>query len=138
MEDYWTSFYTNFNISDESDFAKFVEKYIVINPNTVLYDIRCGNMRDTNYFKKKGINSIGIDKYCKKTDIVNDIFTVLNNNFKIHELMTQYIYMRFFLHTLTIDDIQLLIEKIYYNFKKVTIFIETRTCINKDYEITHF
>jgi hypothetical protein len=46
--------------------------------------------------------------------------------------------MRFFLHTLTIDDIQLLIEKIYYNFKKVTIFIETRTSINKDYEITHF
>ena len=60
-KNYWNNFYKKKHISKPSLFAKFCVSKLR-NYNKTIYDIGCGNGRDTVFFNKKKINSIGIDK----------------------------------------------------------------------------
>ena len=70
---YWEKFYKKFNIKKETKFSRFVLKRI--NRNNKLIDIGCGNGRDTFFFLKKKIISVGADK----------CFFVIKNNLSINK-----------------------------------------------------
>lgn len=60
-KNYWNNFYKKKHISKPTLFAKFCVSKLR-NYNTIIYDIGCENGRDTIFFNKKKINSIGIGK----------------------------------------------------------------------------
>ena len=59
---YWDIFYKNKKItSKETSFARFVLPKLK-KKNCLVYDLGCGNGRDTIFFNKNKIDCIGIDK----------------------------------------------------------------------------
>lgn len=134
MPNFWNNFYKTFSIQKPSNFAKYLinKKYII--PNKKLIDIGCGNGRDTFYFKKKGINSFGIDNSetiinlnKKKNKILFSKVNFCDENLNL-KVKFDFIYCRFFLHT--ISDIEE--KKFLKNLKKISnkkskIFLEFRT-----------
>ena len=58
---YWNNFYSKKKvISKPTKFALFCLKYLN-SYSGILYDAGCGNARDTVFFNKKKINTIGLD-----------------------------------------------------------------------------
>ena len=128
---YWNKFYKNFSLEEETSFANFIAKKI--QPNKKLLDIGCGNGRDTIFFKKKNLKAVGLDNSktaINKNKLKNKkIFKYLDFcKKKISLDKFDYIYARFFLHTIN--------ENQEYNFfrnckkiskKKSLIFLEFRT-----------
>jgi SAM-dependent methyltransferase len=122
-EEYWDTFYTQFNLSEQSSFAEFVVGS-VSNPNLIL-DLGCGNGRDTFYFARAtqadvlaldasqvAIETIGL--VAEKAKISNRIsaqkFDFEANSLRdLHGLdverslagNTVVIYARFLIHALT-------------------------------------
>ena len=103
---YWDNFYKKNHIIKESNFANFVLKKI---KKKTLVDIGCGNGRDTFFFLKKGIKALGIDfsktAIKKNNSFISDKFILANickDNIKIKKF--DYIYARFFLHTINYKE----------------------------------
>jgi cyclopropane fatty-acyl-phospholipid synthase-like methyltransferase len=133
---YWDKFYCKDRTSlKPSSFAKFCYKKI-INQNTHILDIGCGNGRDAFYFIKKNLLYIGIDsskiiiKKLKKKN--KDFFFHIDACKKIKKnffnYKFNYIYMRFFIHAISLKDEKKLFENVLGLIKKNgSIFIEYRT-----------
>lgn len=127
-KNYWDSFYKEkLNIENESNFANFVfdELKRTNIQNVKLLDIACGNGRDTKYFSKNGIKSKGIDlsfEGNKDFDFEKkDVFDIDFSKFNVF-------YLRFFVHTITENDLDVLIKKFVDSANKNSlIFIETRS-----------
>ena len=61
IEKYWNSFFQKRGLVDKpTKFSKFCIKLLKNYKNT-LFDSGCGNGRDTIFFNKVGINTIGLD-----------------------------------------------------------------------------
>jgi hypothetical protein len=89
---YWENFYKNNEVTSRpSSFAKFCIKFIP--KNYKLYDIGCGNLRDTNYLIKNSVKAIPIDKIYGKT--FKDIKTSKKSAY----------YSRFFIHAIEEKEI---------------------------------
>jgi ubiquinone/menaquinone biosynthesis C-methylase UbiE len=144
--EYWNNFYKKFNTCEESNFARFVYKYISKLKNVKLLDVACGNGRDTFYFRKNAIDAEGVDisrTAIKKNKLISDFFYIKNVCKKKIFFKKKYnvIYARFFLHA--INEKQ---ENIFFkNLKKIAtknskIFLEFRTdkdpLINKGIKIS--
>jgi tellurite methyltransferase len=131
-EKYWNEFYRDQNVSLESSkFAIFVDEYLNQISNLAdksILDIACGNGRDSKFFKKKGYNITGIDKFSivHSSDfqfIKRDIFEMNSLN----EFL--FFYMRFFFHTLEeaeLDNLLLFLSQKISNPNSL-LFIETRS-----------
>jgi SAM-dependent methyltransferase len=131
---YWNNFYKNFLLKKESSFARYVFKKIKYKKRAKILDIACGNGRDTFFFLNKGFDIKGLD--ISKTAIkINKKF--YPNNFFLKNICSKkfyiqkkydFIYCRFFLHTINEND-----EDIFFkNLKKISdkktiIFLEFRT-----------
>ena len=62
---YWDNFYKKKKSPvRETDFAKFAYKKIK-KLQLKIFDIGCGNGRDTIFFNKKGLECVGLDKLAK-------------------------------------------------------------------------
>jgi tellurite methyltransferase len=123
-------------------FAKFVYKnFLEKDINFPLFDVGCGNGRDTFFFLKKKINCIGIDKSSiainknktkkknhNKNFIKGDFSSIAFDNYAEKNFS---IYSRFTLHTLNQKEENRFLKKIYTSKKIKYLFIETRT-INDD------
>lgn len=135
---FWNSFYKKkFNIVKPSPFAKFVLKKIKKNKRTLL-DVGCGNGRDTSYFIKNKIKALGFDVSKQAINSTTKKFPQKNIFFckdicrpikkKIQKDLYGYIYARFFLHAIDLNQ-----EKIFFsNCKKILdkngkVFLEFRT-----------
>ena len=58
--EYWDKYYNNKKIAlPNSDFSKFALKYIKTNSSMI--DIGCGDGRDSLFFAKNNIKTLGID-----------------------------------------------------------------------------
>ena len=105
---HWNEYYnSNNSIKEASKFAKFCIRYI--NKNKPLLDIGCGNGRDSIYFSKKGIVTVGVDQ----SDIISKLeefprLTYFRSTFD--KLITHinweadYLYMRFVIHSITKEE----------------------------------
>lgn len=130
---YWNSFYKKFSLRKPSLFARFVLQKI--KNNSFLLEVGCGNGRDTFYFLRNNIKCIAYDiskvainnnrKLFKKVFYVKNICKKHN---KLKKNYYDYIYARFFLHT--INEIE---QKYFFlNSKSMLkkngiLFIEFRT-----------
>lgn len=119
-EDYWTRFYSEKSRSDSlqppSQFAAFVAQEI--EPGSAIFDIGCGNGRDSLFFAALGFKVMALDQSEKAIDatrksisergitnlhcVVGDVTgPYLGNAISGLGSRTACIYARFFLHAIT-------------------------------------
>lgn len=129
--EYWDSYYNKKNLTlPNSDFSKFALTYM--KTNSSLIDIGCGDGRDSLFFAKNNIKTLGID-YSQVSITKNKIYETDILKFKRKNLMDiekltksfEYAYCRFMLHAINYE-IQ---EKVFlWMSKNISdkVFIETR------------
>mgnify|MGYP001188470010 FL=1 len=111
LKNYWNSFYVKKKKDKPSNFAKFIKnKFIKKKSN--LIDLGCGDGRDTFYLYSSRMKTLGIDKsevIIKKNNDLVKTGKLKNLNFKSLNVFSEkikkmgkfdYIYSRFFLHTI--------------------------------------
>jgi SAM-dependent methyltransferase len=144
QDKFWNSYYKKKRTPKiSSKFAKFIFKNFLKKERHEfsLFDVGCGNGRDTFFFLQKKINCIGIDKSQIAISKNKDKNKKYNKNFinadfslflfDEHTKKKFSIYSRFTLHTLNQKEENQFIKKIYNSKKIKYLFIETRT-INDD------
>jgi hypothetical protein len=140
--EYWTEYYKhNIPFTEPSNFARFVLDYIKTNLNDYkklnIQDIGCGDARDTVFFKQNNLNIEGLDR-CetiieKNRILYPDIIFNTKNDTPI-----DIYYLRFVLHTLSIDEIHELISSLSLRIRKHYICIETRSTSDANFLETSF
>lgn len=135
-KNYWDYFYKKKRAPIiASTFAKFVFKMIK-DSKIKIYDIGCGNGRDTIFFNKKNVNCIGLDK--SKQVIINNKkkFKKFKNNFLYKDFCNFFknykdgifsVYSRFTWHSINYKDEQKLLLSLKKNKNLKFIYIEART-----------
>ena len=137
---HWNKFYKTFNIKSESNFSKFIIKWLKKNKyktaGKTLIDIGCGNSRDANYFKSKNIEVTGIDQSSiaielNKINYENiDYFkkNICRKKFDFNRKKFDYLYARFFIHAISLKDESQFLKNCKKISKKKSIFLfEFRT-----------
>lgn len=104
---YWTEFYKTWDVKTPTSFARFCMEYI--QKDKTLIDVGCGTGRDTYYFAKNGITSIGVDQSTKPEESHNAVF--YQENFLNFEFARCQVYGRFFLHAIETLEIVQFIDK---------------------------
>ena len=110
---YWNSYYKNKNLASQSTkFAVFCKKKLK-HYKGILYDIGCGNGRDSIYFNKKRIYCVGIDKSFQAIYKSKKKFSTYKNHFKKKNFCNFFsnqiisvkfsVYSRFSLHSITYE-----------------------------------
>ncbi len=136
IRNYWDSFYKKKRVPIKaSSFAKFAYTQVK-KLNIKMYDIGCGNGRDTVFFNKKKFECIGIDKskeIIKKNKKKFKRFKnkFLNYNFCHFFKKKNYeqfiLYSRFTWHSINYEDEKNLILSLKRNKNLKYILIEART-----------
>jgi SAM-dependent methyltransferase len=131
---YWNKYYKKRIKFKESNFARFVWKFIRYNSIKNIADIGCGNGRDSLFFLKKGLNVSGYDN---SKIVINNNIKEYGKNFFILDLCKKKInitkkfdvlYLRFFIHAISKkmqNNLLLNLKKI--SHKKSLFFFEYRT-----------
>lgn len=112
MANHWQKFYKQGKqaITKRTPFAKWFfynyDKFGIDLKGELLLDLGCGCGRDTEYFKNKGILTLGIDANTKEGRYVSLSSALINaSSFKVF-------YSRFFLHSIDKNNIYSLITSI--------------------------
>ena len=141
---YFNNFYKKKKIINKpTKFAFFCLKYLKFYKGTV-YDAGCGNGRDTVFFNKNNINTLGLDisesvikknkkqnknlekKYFKKN------FCIFFNK-KVKKNFS--IYLRFTIHTITHKNEAFFFKSLFKQKKLEYLFIETRTTKDEFFKV---
>ena len=147
---YWNQFYTNNpDIHQPSDFAKFVFSFLKSKKITNnLFDLGCGNARDTVFFALNNIYSHGIDqsdsaiKLDQNKNNLDDFLTFSNHDFTLFNFdsfdfscpIKKYcLYSRFTLHAINYKEEDTLLNTIANQKNLEWLFIEARTIRDKIY-----
>src|SRR5690554_4847523 len=112
---YWDEFYkSNQDLNKESAFARFVftdlqKRYTDLSAIKMV-DLGCGNLRDTRYFHKNGVEIEGVDLSFDQNDpeITTYNESVLNVDLQQYNVF----YARFFIHSIKEDIFDQLLNKI--------------------------
>ena len=133
---YWNQFYKNINLTlKHTSFAKFAYDRVK-HKKFIIYDVGCGNGRDTIFFNKKKIKCFGLDKSSIATKKIGRKFKKFKNLFLNKNFCTFFnkqidkdfvIYSRFTLHTINYIDEKKFLANLKKQKKLKFIFIETRT-----------
>ncbi len=136
-KEYWNNYYDNLikkNMClDASPFARQLIEDKIISPIGSLFELGCGNGRDTVFFAEKGFSVTAVDQ-CENT-------TKLLNKFKkVHSFSSDFtnlpqlsqkvnvIYSRFTLHSISEEGEDRVLKWAYENLLNEGLFcIETRT-----------
>ena len=130
---YWENYYKDNNKPFlPSDFANYVLNKL--DENSTLVDVGCGNGRDSIFFSRNNIKTVGIDQ---SENIINSLKKYENNCLKFEKAEIKnfknkkfdYAYCRFLLHSINKEEELMLLEWLYRNIKK-NIFIESRTDVD--------
>ena len=133
-KNHWENFYAKNMISKRSSFAQFCLKFL--KKNKSILDIGSGSGRDTFFFFKNKLRSVGVDFSKTAIDKCNQICleernikflckNIIRLNFKER---FDYIYCRFFIHAINTKEEQKLLNSLKKITKKNTIlFFEFRT-----------
>jgi len=133
-KNHWENFYAKNMISKRSSFAQFCLKFL--KKDKSILDIGSGSGRDTFFFHKNKLNSVGVDFSKTAVNKCNQICleeknikflckNIIHLNFK---KKFDYIYCRFFIHAINKKEEQKLLHSLKKITKKNTIlFFEFRT-----------
>lgn len=133
---YWSEFYFNNNelTKKPSLFTQYLVENSVINEGDVLFELGCGNGRDSIFFAQNNIDVTAVDQCDKNISFLNeqhnnisfisDDFTNLSNL----ESKVNVVYSRFTLHSINDEGEQRTLNWVYNNLKKDGILcVEART-----------
>lgn len=149
LDNYWNLFYAKKIKDKPSTFAKYIKKNFLNKRKGKLIDLGCGDGRDTFYLSYSNNKTLGIDK-CQTIIKKNNELVKVNRNKKIYFKSTsvvspsilklgkfEYIYSRFFLHTIN-EKLQ---KKLFSDIlgkitkKNSLCFFEFRTIKDKMYNV---
>ena len=78
---YWEDYYkNNQDPGEESPFARFVLPFL--NKADSLYELGCGNGRDSIFFEKFGLNIVAFDQCKNEVDYLNGHYKTENLSFE--------------------------------------------------------
>ena len=109
-----------------------------------LFDAGCGNGRDTVFFNKKKIKTIGLDTSISAIKNNKKKYQNLQVNFKKKNFCDYFnvklkenfsIYLRFTIHTINLNEEKLFFKNILRQKKLEYLFVETRTIDDELYGI---
>jgi|688.fasta_scaffold274554_2 tellurite methyltransferase len=138
MKDFWNSYYiVKKKISKPSNFAKYcLNNFFILKKK--LLEFGCGDGRDSFFFYKHKLSVCAIDK--SQIIIHKNLAKINNKNIKFYKKDVvkdylgdlgkfDYLYARFFLHTINLQSEKLFFKKILkLGIKnKTLIFLEFRT-----------
>ncbi len=139
---YWDNFYKKKKSPEkETTFAKFAYKKIK-SLKLKVFDIGCGNGRDTIFFNKKKVQCIGLDKSNEIIKKNKKIFKKFSNvflkknfcNFFEKKISDPFIiYSRFTWHSINYKDEKVLIKSLKKNKNLRYLFIEARSIKDEIY-----
>lgn len=140
--EYWAEYYKNSTpFTEPSNFARFVLDYFKININDYrklkMQDIGCGDARDTVFFKQNNLNIEGVDPCETIIEKNRRLYPEINFN-TINNKSSDVYYLRFVLHTLSIEDINNLIKSFSLRWGNHYICIETRSTSDSPFLETIF
>ena len=132
MKNYWNEFYAKRKVPIKpSRFAIFCKKYLK-NFNGLIFDLGCGNGRDTFYFNRKNLRCIGIDrsktiilKNKKKADFFKQANFTKFNFSKVDAKLA--LYFRFSIHSINEIEEKNLFYNINNSINIEYLLIEVRT-----------
>ena len=141
---YWNFFYEKKNsLSEPSKFAIFCQKKLK-NYKGVIYDLGCGDGRDTIYFNKKKIYCNGIDRSNKAILKNRGKFPFFKQRFTNKNFCSYFsknikknfsVYSRFSLHSINKKSETSLFKYLNKQKKLEYLFIETRTLNDELYGV---
>ena len=134
---YWNNYYKKRNLLIKpTKFAIFCKKKLK-KYKGVVYDIGCGNGRDSVYFNKNKIFCIGVDKSLRAISGSKKNFWFYKNNFKRKNFCNFFsnqiinvkfsVYSRFSLHSITYEHEKQLFNSLIKQKNLEYLFIECRT-----------
>ena len=147
---YWDKFYSkNPDLHQPSNFAKYILNFMEQNNIKVnLFDLGCGNARDTVYFVLNNVSAHGIDQSHEAIEIDKNKYKVNQNlsfslddftrfkfdefNFKNNNLKYS-LYSRFTLHAINYSEEEVLLKNISTLKNLEWLFFEARTIRDKIY-----
>jgi tellurite methyltransferase len=147
---YWDKFYSkNPDLHQPSNFAKYILNFMEQNNLKVnLFDLGCGNARDTVYFALNNVSAHGIDQSHEAIEIDKNKYKVNQNlsfssddftrfefddfNFKNNNLKYS-LYSRFTLHAINYSEEEVLLKNISTLKNLEWLFFEARTIRDKIY-----
>lgn len=111
-KEYWEGYYkSNPSPSGASPFAKFVAGFL--KPGEHLYELGCGNGRDSVFFASFGVNVVAFDQCQEEVDFLNQSEAKSNLKFKSGDFTdlgdlapVDYVYSRFTLHSVNSEQEQ--------------------------------
>lgn len=128
---YWNEYYKkNIAPNEPSKFAKDILKYL--HPGKKLIELGCGNGRDAIFLSNNNINVVAIDQ--SESSINNLKYNISNNNinFVVDDFIEtkllekesfDYVYSRFTLHSISEEQEDKLINRVYNALKKEGLLV---------------
>ena len=102
---YWEDYYKNHqDPGEESPFARFVVPFL--NDSSSLYELGCGNGRDSIFFEKFGVNIVAFDQCKNEVSYLNEQYKTARLSFEEADFtnigersLVDHVYSRFTLHS---------------------------------------
>ena len=102
---YWEDYYKNHqDPGEESPFARFVVPFL--NDSSSLYELGCGNGRDSIFFEKFGVNIVAFDQCKNEVAYLNEQYKTGSLSFEEADFtnigersLVDHVYSRFTLHS---------------------------------------
>lgn len=129
-KDYWKDFYSRNHILEPSDFCKTVVKNCYLPDN--LFDLCCGNGRDTYYLGQHTANVTGIDYAAENKDINNVSFIKSGLKEFLHNISSASFYCRFGIHAIEEELEDLILDK------GKELYLEFRSDKDEDFIDDHY
>jgi cyclopropane fatty-acyl-phospholipid synthase-like methyltransferase len=135
---YWESYYRqNPNPSGESPFARFVAGFLAAEDK--MYELGCGNGRDSVFFGNMGVEIIGFDQCQEEISHLNDQNTLQNIRFEAADFTqlgvkpkVNRIYSRFTLHSVSEEKEKDTLDWCLSNLEEEgLLFIEIRSILDE-------
>ena len=107
---YWEDYYkNNQDPGEESPFARFVLPFL--KKNETLYELGCGNGRDSIFFEKFGVNIVAFDQCKNEVEYLNKHYKTEYLSFEEADFtnlgerqLVAHIYSRFTLHSVNLEQ----------------------------------
>ena len=131
---YWEDYYkNNQDPGEESPFARFVLPFL--KKNETLYELGCGNGRDSIFFEKFGVNIVAFDQCKNEVEYLNTHYKTENLSFEEADFtnlgerqLVAHIYSRFTLHSVNLEQEIRTLKWAYRTLKESGLFyIEIRS-----------
>lgn len=133
---YWNDFYKrDMACETPSLFALYVGEYV--KAGKTLLELGCGNGRDSLFFRKLGLKVVAVDASedaiaMLKREHNDNSISFINDDFvaseKLYKEKYDYIYSRFTLHAINLQQETKLLENVVYSLKDEGLFfIEVRS-----------